>query len=92
MYELDGNNDGPIDLGPVGKGEAAFLHAAVEHVKQAYIAPFPDSHFSLIALGPKRRCERGNGCKRGNTRKRWCVPNTRKRRCAMRFSPAARPW
>ena len=27
--------------------------AAVEHVKKVYIAPFPDSHFSMIALGPK---------------------------------------
>jgi len=52
MYELDGNNDGPIDCGAVG--ERGLLHSAVEHCKAAYIAPFPDSHFSLITLGPKR--------------------------------------
>jgi len=53
LYELDGNNDGPLDLGPVGDGPDAFLSAAVEHVKEHYIAPFPDSHFSLMALGPR---------------------------------------
>ena len=52
LYELDGNNDGPIDCGAVG--ERGLLHSAVEHCKAAYIAPFPDSHFSLITLGPKR--------------------------------------
>ncbi len=31
-----------------------FLRAAVAHVKSAYIEPFPDSHFSLIALAPKQ--------------------------------------
>ena len=25
----------------------------VKHVKSAYIAPFPDSHFSMMALGPR---------------------------------------
>jgi len=53
LYELDGNNDGPLDLGPVGDGPDAFLRAAVSHVKEHYIAPFPDSHFSLMALGPR---------------------------------------
>lgn len=52
LYELDGNNDGPLDCGPVPpKG---FLPAVVAHVKEAYIEPFPDSHFSLITLGPKQ--------------------------------------
>ena len=27
--------------------------AQVRHVKESYIAPFPDGHFSLITLGPK---------------------------------------
>lgn len=52
LYELDGNNNGPIDLGPVGEGENAFLKSAVAHCKKAYITPFPDSHFSMMALGP----------------------------------------
>ena len=52
LYELDGNNNGAIELGPVGDGETGFLEAAVAHVKKAYIAPFPDSHFSMMALGP----------------------------------------
>ena len=47
LYELDGNNDGPIDLGPIAEAdEGGFLRAAVAHVKRAYIAPFPESHFS----------------------------------------------
>ncbi len=53
MYELDGNNDGPIDCGEVADG--GLLRAVCDHVKAAYIAPFPDSHFSLITLGPERR-------------------------------------
>lgn len=52
LYELDGNNNGPLDCGPIGSDRDGFLRAAVEHVKKAYIAPFPDSHFSMIALGP----------------------------------------
>ena len=48
----DGNNDGPVDCGPIGEG--TFLEAAVRHIKLAYIEPFPDSHFSLITLGPKK--------------------------------------
>lgn len=52
LYELDGNNDGPIDLGPLGSGSAGFLPSAVAHIKNVYIAPFPDSHFSMMALGP----------------------------------------
>ena len=52
VYELDGNNDGPLEVGAVD-GPDGFLHAAVAHVKAAYIAPFPDSHFSMMALGPK---------------------------------------
>lgn len=27
--------------------------AQVRHVKESYITPFPDGHFSLITLGPK---------------------------------------
>jgi len=53
LYELDGNNDGPLDCGALGADET-FLEAAVRHVKAAYIAPFPESHFSLITLGPKQ--------------------------------------
>lgn len=52
LYELDGNNDGPVDSGAVG--DEGFLDAVVRHVKRAYIEPFPDSHFSLITLGPKQ--------------------------------------
>ena len=53
LYELDGNNDGPIDCGPVGS--EGLLGAAVAHVKSAYISQFPDSHFSLITLGPAQK-------------------------------------
>lgn len=53
LYELDGNNDGPIAIGPIGESDGAFLKAAAEHVKNAYVAPFPNSHFSMIALCPK---------------------------------------
>ena len=58
LYELDGNNDGPLECGVVGP--QGFLPAVVAHVKEAYIAPFPDSHFSLITLGPKRADEEEN--------------------------------
>ena len=51
VHELDGNNDGPIDCGPVGP-HPSLLHAVVAYVKEAYIAPFPDCHFSLMMLGP----------------------------------------
>lgn len=51
LYELDGNNSGAIELGPIDDDDG-FLKAAVAHVKTAYIKPFPDSHFSLMALGP----------------------------------------
>ena len=57
---LDGNNDGPLDLGPIGDGEAAFLRAAVAHCKTAYVTPFPDSHFSMLALGPKQSSDDGS--------------------------------
>ncbi len=52
LFELDGNNDGPIDLGAIKKPDG-FLHAAVAHVKEVYIKPFPESHFSMMALGPR---------------------------------------
>jgi len=52
LYELDGNNDGPIDCGVVIASQEDFLPAAVAHVQSAYIGPFPNSHFSMIALGP----------------------------------------
>ena len=39
LYELDGNNDGPIDCGPVTKGEGAFIRSAIDHVKREYISP-----------------------------------------------------
>lgn len=54
LYELDGNSDGPIDLGEVPKGEGEFLRSAVAHVQRQYIAPFPDSHFVLLSLGPSQ--------------------------------------
>lgn len=50
-YELDGNNDGPIELGPLESPEG-FLSAAAAHVKEAYIQPFPESNFVMMALGP----------------------------------------
>ncbi|KAL1518585.1 hypothetical protein AB1Y20_002873 [Prymnesium parvum] len=52
LYELDGNNDGPIECGEVPHPDE-FLRAAVRHVAAAYVAPFPDSHFSMMALVPK---------------------------------------
>lgn len=39
LYELDGNNDGPIECGAVQRGPGGFIRAAVEHVKDEYIAP-----------------------------------------------------
>ena len=51
LYELDGNNNGPLEVGPIEKPDG-FLQAAVAHIKKAYIAEFPDSHFSMMALGP----------------------------------------
>ena len=61
LYELDGNNNGPLELGQIGDRPEAFLHAAVAHVKKAYIQPFPDSHFSMMALGPRDASESGGG-------------------------------
>ena len=61
LYELDGNNDGPIDLGAVDDSQQAFLTAAVAHVKDVYIAPFPESHFSMMALGPREAPAKGSG-------------------------------
>ena len=57
MYELDGNNEGPIDLGDLPDGDTAFLNAAVAHIKKVYIEPFPESHFSMMALGPRDASE-----------------------------------
>ena len=51
LCELDGNNDGPLDCGPVGAD--GLLCTMVAYVKEHYIAAFPDSHYSLITLGPK---------------------------------------
>uniref|UniRef100_A0A7S2CLZ0 Ubiquitin carboxyl-terminal hydrolase n=1 Tax=Haptolina brevifila TaxID=156173 RepID=A0A7S2CLZ0_9EUKA len=54
LYELDGNNDGPIRVGTVGKGrEGSFLRCVVDYIQKEYINPFPDSHFSMISLGPR---------------------------------------
>jgi ubiquitin carboxyl-terminal hydrolase L3 len=61
LFELDGNNDGPIDLGAVARDRVpgrGFLRAAVAHAKKSYISPFPDSHFSMLALGPRKADER----------------------------------
>lgn len=52
LFELDGNNDGPINCGAIEPGEGGFIRCAIKHVQKEYIAPFPDSHFSAIALGP----------------------------------------
>jgi len=52
LYELDGNNDGPISCGAILSGTGGFIRSAVAHVQKEYIAPFPDSHFVAIALGP----------------------------------------
>ena len=51
VYELDGNNDGPLDCGLVGA--EGLLKKTVEYVKENYISVFPDSHYSLITLGPR---------------------------------------
>ena len=53
LYELDGNNVGPVDVGAVDSCDG-FLDAVAEHIEAAYITPFPNAHFSLITLGPKR--------------------------------------
>jgi len=52
LYELDGNNDGPLDCGPVGAD--GLLKTMVAYVQEHYIAAFPDSHYSLITLGPRQ--------------------------------------
>jgi len=49
----DGNNEGPIDCGPVEGDE--FLHAVIDYIRREYVTPFPNAHFSLITLGPKSR-------------------------------------
>ena len=54
LFELDGNNHGPVDLGPVGRERDAFLGMAVAHIRKQYVAPFPNAHFSLMALAPKQ--------------------------------------
>ena len=66
LYELDGNNNGPLELGQIGDRPEAFLHAAVAHVKKAYIQPFPDSHFSMMALGPGMQARAEEGARRRN--------------------------
>lgn len=57
LYELDGNNDGPLAICEIGDSSDAFLKAAVDHIKSDYISPFPDSHFSMMALGPRDASE-----------------------------------
>ena len=53
LFELDGNNDGPIDLGPIDDTSSmAFLRKAASHVRTNYISHFPNSHFSMMGLGP----------------------------------------
>ena len=34
------------------RAHARCIAQAVAHVRAAYVAPFPDAHFSLITLGP----------------------------------------
>lgn len=51
VYELDGNNDGPLDCGAVGID--GLLKAMVRYVTDHYMAAFPDSHYSIITLGPR---------------------------------------
>jgi hypothetical protein len=51
VYELDGNNDGPLDCGAVGT--EGLLKAMVRYVRAQYMAAFPDAHYSIITLGPR---------------------------------------
>ena len=44
MYELDGNNEGPINLGSIDGGKGGFIRTAVKHLQKVYIKPFPVRH------------------------------------------------
>ena len=39
LYELDGNNDGPVDCGNIQTGKGGFIRSAVAHVQKEYITP-----------------------------------------------------